>query len=403
LHDPKFCSILSSLPPDGVAGPNGGPPPGRLSVRALAGPPYDGRRMETETNTAAESPVATLTQLDRRLLGELQADVPLSVTPFADLGERLGIGEAEVVERVTALRAAGILRHVTAIFDAEALGYASCLVAARIPAERLEAAASVVSAHPGVSHNYVRNHSFNLWYTIAVPPALDLAAHVDALRRLTGAESMRMLPSVRRFKIGVSLDVTGERDMFERSEARHTGGLTEGAERLPLTQRDIDVIRAVQGDLPLTAHPFVEAARSVGMSEQAVVDVLRDLGERGCLRRLGGILRHRRAGFSANGMAAWRVPEADIVRIGETMAGYTAISHCYQRTTYDDWPYSLFTMIHAPSVEECDAFVAELARAHGLDDYAVLYSSTEYKKVRPIYFSSEVEAWDREYVRAAAK
>ncbi len=359
--------------------------------------------METETDAASASPAAKLTQFDQRLLGELQADVPLSVTPFAALGERLGAGEAQVVERVVALREAGILRHVTPIFDAEALGYASCLVAARIPEERLEAAAAVVSGHPGVSHNYRRNHAFNLWYTIAVPPSLDLAAHVEALRRLTGAESMRMLPAVRRFKIGVSLDVTGERDMFERSAPRHTGGLADGASRPELTQREIDVIRAVQGDLPLTARPFADAAGALGTSEEAVVDVLRGLRDRGCLRRLAGILRHRRAGFSANGMAAWRVPDADVVRIGEAMATYTAISHCYQRTTYDDWPYSLFTMIHAPSVEECDAFVAELARAHGLDDYAVLYSSSEYKKARPIYFSPEVEAWGRRYVLGAAK
>jgi DNA-binding Lrp family transcriptional regulator len=359
--------------------------------------------MESETGTASASPAGRLTPLDRRLLGELQADVPLSVTPFAELGQRLGASEGEIVERVVALRDAGILRQLTPIFDAEALGYESCLVAARIPEERLEAAAAIVSAHPGVSHNYRRNHAFNLWYTIAVPPPLDLAAHVDALRRLTGAESMRMLPSVRRFKIGVSLDVTGERDMFERSEPRHTGGLAEGASRPQLTGRDIDVIRAVQGDLPLEAHPFAAAALRLGMSEQAVVDVLSSLRERGCLRRLAGILRHRRAGFSANGMAAWRVPDADVVRIGEAMAGYTAISHCYQRTTYDDWPYSLFTMIHAPSVEECNAFVAELARTHGLDDYAILYSSTEYKKVRPIYFSPEVEAWDWEHVRGAKR
>ena len=189
--------------------------------------------------------------------------------------------------------------------------------------------------------------------------------------------------------------------MFERSEPRHTGGLAEGAARPPLSPRDIDVIRGVQGDLPLTPHPFADAARALGISEQGVVDVLRDLRERGCLRRLAGILRHRRAGFSANGMAAWKVPESDVVRIGEAMAGYTAISHCYQRTTYDDWPYSLFTMIHASSVAECDAFVAQLARTHGLDDYAVLYSSTEYKKVRPIYFSPEVEEWDRRWVRSA--
>ena len=343
-----------------------------------------------------------LPPLDRRLLSVMQSDFPLAVAPFAVLAAQMGVSEREVIDRVVALQAAGVLRQVTPIFDAEALGYSSCLVAARVPEDKLAAAAEIVNAHPGVSHNYRRTHAFNMWFTIAVPPSSDIDAHIDALRRLTGAASMRPLPAIRRFKIGVSLDVTGERDMFERSEPRHTGGLAEGAERPPLTPRDIDVIRAVQGSLPLRADPFADAARQLKMSEDDLVDALRDLQRRGCLRRIAGILRHRRVGFSANGMAAWNVPESDIVAVGEAMATYTAISHCYQRTTYDDWPYSLFTMIHASSTAECDAFVAQLAQKFGLDDYAVLYSTTEYKKVRPVYFSPEVEEWERRYVRAGA-
>jgi DNA-binding Lrp family transcriptional regulator len=344
-----------------------------------------------------------MTALDRRMMSVMQSDFPLDVAPFAVLAGRLGVDEREVIERVVALKAGGLLRQVTPIFDAEALGYASCLVAARVPEDRLAAAAEIVNAHPGVSHNYRRTHAFNMWFTIAVPPASDIDAHIDALRVLARAESMRPLPAIRRFKIGVSLDVTGERDMFERSEPRHTGGLPEGAERPPLTPRDIEVLRAVQGDLPLRSHPFADAGRRLSMSEDDLVEALRDLQRRGCLRRLAGILRHRRVGFSANGMAAWNVPESDIVAVGEAMATYTAISHCYQRKTYDDWPYSLFTMIHASSTAECDAFVAQLAKTHGLADYAVLYSVTEYKKVRPVYFSPEVEEWERRWVGDAVR
>ncbi len=331
------------------------------------------------------APPIELSELDRRLLTEMQDRFPLSVAPFRELAERLGADEGEVIARVIALRDGGILRHVTPIFDAEALGYSTCLVAMRVPEERLPEAAKAVNAHPGVSHNYRRTHAFNMWFTIAVPPGSDLRAHVDALRALAGAEPARPLPALRRFKIGVSLDVTGERDMQERSSPRHTGGRREQGEApAPVTQRDIDVIRAVQGDLPLRRDPFAAAAAKLGMTEEAVVDALRDLERRGCLRRMAGILRHRKAGFTANGMVAWNVAEADVVRVGESMATYTAISHCYQRPQYDDWPYSLFTMIHAPSVTECEVFVEELARAHGLRDYAVLYSTTEYKKVRPV-------------------
>jgi DNA-binding Lrp family transcriptional regulator len=343
----------------------------------------------------------TLSPLDQQLLAEMQERFPLSVAPFRELAERLGADEHEVIARVTAMHDAGILRHVSPIFDAEALGYSTCLVATRVAEERLPAAVEAINAHPGVSHNYRRTHAFNVWFTIAVPPGSDAQAHIDALCALTGAESMRPLPAVRRFKIGVSLDVSGERAMDHRSEPRHTGGHSAGA-REPLTQRDIDVIRAVQGDLPLRADPFADAARALGMSEEAVVEALADLRRRGCLRRIAGILRHREAGFGANGMGVWNVPEARIAEVGEAMAGYTAVSHCYERPRYEDWPYNLFTMIHARSTAECDAFIAKLARDHDLDDYAVLYSTKEYKKVRPVYFSPAEAAWEARFLRQGA-
>ena len=161
---------------------------------------------------------------------------------------------------------------------------------------------------------------------------------------------------------------------------------------------DIDIIRAVQGDLPLRSNPFADAAQTLGMTEAALVEHLVDLRRRGCLRRIAGILRHRDAGFAANGMAVWDVPQERIREVGEAMAGYTAISHCYERPRYDDWPYNVFTMVHAHSTEECDAFVAELAQAHDLPDHAVLYSSKEYKKVRARYFTPEVAEWERRFV-----
>jgi DNA-binding Lrp family transcriptional regulator len=344
-----------------------------------------------------------LSRFDQVLLAELQDRLPVAVAPFRRVAERLCADERDVVARVVALHDLGVLRHISPIFDAEALGYSSCLVAMCVPEERLAAAVDVVNAHPGVSHNYLRAHAFNLWFTIAVPPASDLQAHVEALRERAGAESARSLPALRRFKIGVSLDITGERGMEHRSAPRHTGGRDKAAAgREPLTQRDIDVIRAVQGDLPLRADPFADAARALGMTEAALVEHLLDLRRRGCLRRIAGILRHRDAGFAANGMAVWDVPAARIRDVGEAMAGYTAISHCYERPRYHDWPYNLFTMVHAHSTAECDAFVEELARAHALREHAVLYSTTEYKKIRAVYFTPDVAEWERTFVRGTA-
>ena len=126
--------------------------------------------------------------------------------------------------------------------------------------------------------------------------------------------------------------------------------------------------------------------------------------DRKILRRVAAILFHRRAGFSANGMGVWKVDPADVPDTGGRMAAVRGISHCYERPTYEDWPYSVFTMAHGRSKEECDAVLQSIADEHGLhgDDRAVLYSSTEFKKIRLRYFTPDYEAWEREHAPEAS-
>ncbi len=335
---------------------------------------------------------------DQLLLNEMQDEFPLVPEPFAELAARTGTDERDVIERLSALRASGVLRQVGPIFDTKALRYRSSLVAMRIPEERLAAAAALVNGHPGVSHNYRRTHAFNMWFTIAVPPGSDLQAHVDALHRLVRADSTRMLPATHLFKIGVALDMTGDRPMDEISDPQYTHEQREVAVRHELTPRDIEVIRVVQGDLPLEPNPFAARARALETTVEGLIGELRVLQQRGCLRRFAAIVHHRKAGFGANAMVVWNVPEDTILEIGRAMARYTAISHCYQRPTYQDWRYNLFTMIHARGKTKCEEFVAQLAERHGLGDYAVLYSTAEFKKVRLAYFTPEIEAWERRHM-----
>jgi DNA-binding Lrp family transcriptional regulator len=122
----------------------------------------------------------------------------------------------------------------------------------------------------------------------------------------------------------------------------------------------------------------------------------------GQLRRVSAVLRHREIGFGANGMGVWAVPgdDAEIQRIGEQMAAYRAVTHCYRRPTYPDWPYNIFTMIHARTREECQAIVAAIARETGLTRHDVLYSTTEYKKARVPYFTDAEAAWEAAHLTA---
>jgi DNA-binding Lrp family transcriptional regulator len=148
--------------------------------------------------------------------------------------------------------------------------------------------------------------------------------------------------------------------------------------------------------MPVVSEPYAAAAERLGTSQDEVLARLESLRERGGLRRVAAILYHRRAGFSANGMGVWNVPEEQILETGKRMAAFRGISHCYQRPTYPDWPYSVFTMAHGRSKEECDAVLDAIAEATGISERATLYSSTEFKKVRMLYFTDDFKRWEEE-------
>jgi DNA-binding Lrp family transcriptional regulator len=162
----------------------------------------------------------------------------------------------------------------------------------------------------------------------------------------------------------------------------------------PYDDFDVAVIRRLQGDMPVVPEPYAPAATALGIPQDRLLDHLAGMKERRLLRRVAAILFHRRAGFSANGMGVWRVPEERIMDIGPRMAAFRGISHCYQRPTYQDWPYSVFTMAHGRSKEECDAILDAIAAETGIEDRATLYSSTEFKKIRLLYFTEEFKEWE---------
>jgi siroheme decarboxylase len=257
-------------------------------------------------------------------------------------------------------------------------------------------AAAAINRHPGVSHNYLRNHEFNLWFTIATEPdsMLGLEETLAVLAREAGATSVRQLPTLKLFKIRMDLEMEGDTQaLASAAEAREPVEL----ERQPYDELDIEVIRALQGDMPVIEQPYAPAARAVGLPEAQLLEHLSAMQERGLLRRVAAILYHRRAGFSANGMGVWKVPPERVLQTGKQMAAVRGISHCYERPTYADWPYSLFTMAHGRSKQECDAILDSIATQTGIEERATLYSSTEFKKIRLLYFTDEFKAWEREH------
>jgi DNA-binding Lrp family transcriptional regulator len=337
-----------------------------------------------------------LDELDKRLLNLMQGSFPIASRPYAHVAQQAGITEQEAIDRVQRLLDERIIRQVTPIFDTRALGYSSMLVAAKVDAENPWRAANVINEHPGVSHNYLRNHEFNIWFTIATEPGspLGLERTLEVLGRLAGAESIRQLPTLKLFKIRMDLEMeAGTEALASAAEAAEPAE----TEPQPYDDYDVAVIRALQGDMPVVPEPYAPAAARLGVAEQRLLEHLERMQERKLLRRVAAILFHRRAGFSANGMGVWKVPDERIMELGPQMAAFRGISHCYQRPTYEDWPYSVFTMAHGRSKEECDAILDSIADSTGIDERATLYSSTEFKKIRLLYFTDDYRAWERKH------
>jgi siroheme decarboxylase len=323
-------------------------------------------------------------EIDRKILNILQMDFPLAPAPFDEIGRQVGLAPAEVIERVRCLKDSGVIRQISAIFDSQSLGYTGSLVAAKVDPEKLDAVAAIVNRSPEVTHNYARDHEYNLWFTVTVPPGRQVEEEVARIASEAGIENYLVLPALQVFKISFQLDMTG--DTSDTAAQLSDEDLAPAPVKATPSAQDIALVRALQKDLPLTEHPFAGAAVSLGISEDQLVRAAQELQARGLMRRFAAVLRHRHAGYSANGMGVWIVPEGEVERAGRIMASFREVSHCYQRPSYPDWPYNLFTMIHGVSREDCEGVARRIAEKVGIADYRLLYSLKEYKKVRVKYF-----------------
>ncbi len=324
----------------------------------------------------------------RVLLDRVQRSFPIVSNPFRVLSEGLEIPEWEVRERIGLLKQAGAIRQISAIFNTGSLGYRSSLVAMAVPQEALDRAVRTINAYPGVSHNYLRPDTFNMWFTIAVPPGLSVEAVVSELSARAANASGEsaslpalVLPAIKKYKLAVVLDVLEEGD-WEQPGQKTVLPPTESSANFRPTPENIRIVKCIQEDLPLVPKPFEVWADSLGMNEAELLSVVCDWMCHGVIRRFAAILNHRQVGFSANGMVVWNCPEDRMDRIGDILASYPEVSHCYSRPPYPEWPYNLYAMIHGRSRQQCESVADRLAAATGLDNFRILFSTKEFKKKR---------------------
>ncbi len=327
--------------------------------------------------------MSSMEEIDNEILNEIQWTFPLVSRPFDEMAKKFNISSNEVKTRLEKMKEKGVLRQLSAIFDTRKLGYKSSLVAMEIENDKLEQVALIINKHPGVSHNYERKSQFNLWFTLAVPPGSDLKSELEKFSKLDGIKKVRMLPTIQMFKIGVKLDMVDTK--------KHDVKPTEVKKEIKkvdfvATEEDKKFIRELQKDFEIVDRPFLNAANELGITEEEIFEKLKHYENIGVMRRFAAILRHREVGFTANGMIVWKVPNERINQVGEKLGSFPQVSHCYERPTYSDWPYNVFSMIHCKSVSEAKDVAKEIQDQIKVDEYDILFSSREFKKTRVEYF-----------------
>lgn len=348
------------------------------------------------------------TKQEKNLLHIIQSHFPLMPKPYAVIARALGMHEDEVLDSLKSLKERKILKEIRGIFNATLLDYHTVLIAFKLEEDLLPHAAQVVSNHPGVSHNYQRFHALNLWFTLSVPADIRLETHIQALADMTACQQYFVFPALKTFKRRVKFTIaetTDISDVFQQGfplpeHKNFSHRLSKHSECSGLAQSTQQcVMRMLHEDLALHPEPFRDIARQCSIAEECFFDFVGDLLRSHKMSRFAGILYHRNLGFTTNAMVVWKVPASTLVAFAEEAVTYQAISHCYERSVYPDWPYNLYTMIHSTSQREMQEIVESLATKFTIQEYEVLCSGAEHKKQRVDYFGKDIYEWDRKYVR----
>ena len=317
-----------------------------------------------------------LSEVQKQLCDALQEGLPICARPFADLAEYLNSDEQTVLEEIRHLKATGIVRRIGPFVNYRALGMVSTLVTGHVPEERVEEVGGAVSSLAGVSHNYLRKHHYNLWFTLQAESVREIEDTLAKLRERFGID-FHSLPVERVFKLDVRFDVEGP--VEERLEVSVRVPKEEVVE---LNEMEKRILSKLEGEVEVTAKPYEFVCRE-GLREKEGLGIIAGLVDKGVIRRIGAVVDYRKLGYVANVMLCCKVAEKRIVQAGERVASFGMVSHCYQRRTFEGWPYNLYAMMHGRSMGEIQQVVREFTGAEEVVSFELLATEAELKK-RPV-------------------
>ena len=319
-----------------------------------------------------------LTGLQKKLCNILQQGLPVASRPFAGIAEIIGSSEKEILRQVRQLRKKRVIRRLAAVINYRSLGKVSTLVTAHVPEDDVMEVGEAVNSLAGVSHNYLRKHRYNLWFTLQGRSQAEIETTLLKLSSRFGVD-FHSLPVTHVFKLDVRFDA-------ENIE-RFTADAVQAA-RIPktkkvlLSERQKIILAGLQSELKIVERPF-EFLCSEKLTEKNVLEIINSLIAKGVISRLAAIVDHRKLGFVANVMFVCCVPDERIVEAGRTLACFGAVSHCYARKTFEGWPYNLFGMMHGLSMGDIQRTIDEFTESEKIDTFELLPTETELKK-RPV-------------------
>jgi DNA-binding Lrp family transcriptional regulator len=315
------------------------------------------------------------------LFNSWQRGLPLVTHPFDELGAPHGLSGAQVRALLRQGIADGQVSRVGAVFGVGA-GGAAMLCALRVAPADLARVAACVDAAPGVNHNYAREHEWNLWFVATAADAAQLSANIERIESATGLRALR-LPMRRAYRIDLGFDLF---QAHQPAIAASRAGVRSGTQ-VPPAQRPLAT--RLEDGLPLVERPYAALGEPLGLDETQVIATLREWCERGTLRRLGVVLRHHEAGFTANAMTVFDVPPQEVDAAGERLAAQAGVTLCYQRANADGWPYTLYCMIHGRERAAVQALVDQATHGAGLAERPrqVLFSTKRFKQTGGRYFA----------------
>ncbi|QNP48815.1 siroheme decarboxylase subunit beta [Diaphorobacter aerolatus] len=318
------------------------------------------------------------------LLNQWQRGFPLVDEPFSMIGRALGMKTEQVLDHYCALKKSGALSRIGGVF-APGAGGASTLAAMAVPMHRLEQVAAMVSAQPGVNHNYEREHEINLWFVVTGPDMADVERQLRRIEAASGIEVLR-LPMVRAFRIDTAFDLRGDTHSQQRAGRTHVVAT-------PVTPDDQPLAALVEHGIDLHERPYDLWARQLGCTASELHARLARWLDQGSLSRFGVVVRHHEVGFCANAMAVFCVPQGMLDACGDALAHFPGVTLVYQRATAERWPFNLYCMVHGRDRFNVLETLSSAARHARLDSHAsrILFSRTRFKQTGARRFATPMQ------------